>query len=211
MAHLASCWRWSMQSDHCIPFALDEKIVQADQPLLYRPWGTRTIKLKLTTHIDMPKLWVRPLRVLPEETALGIYKAYADDSHALHVTWGGGHENGPCVKTKDMLSAFETCAPLQAGDSSYLFFNLTHAGAAPSHLSSRDAAGIRMPRQRLVRPSNRTKPGSVCRSRRRPICPRLKRSFGWCPENRTAHGSPRPAVICRPTIRAGGHAPGSDL
>jgi hypothetical protein len=77
----------------------------------------------------MPKLWVRPQRVLPEETALGIYKAYADDSLAFHITWGGGHEIGPCVKTQDVLSAFETCAPLKAGDSSYLFFNLTHAGA----------------------------------------------------------------------------------
>ena len=47
-----------------------------------------------------------------------------------HVTWGGGHERGPCVKTKDALSAFETCAPLTANDSSYLFFNLTHTGTS---------------------------------------------------------------------------------
>ncbi len=114
--------------DFVIPFALDEKVVQADQPLAYRPWGTRTIKLKVTTHTDMPKLWVRPQRVLPEEAALGIYKAYADDSRAFHITWGGGHEIGPCVKAKDVLSAFETCAPLKANDPSYLFFSLTHAG-----------------------------------------------------------------------------------
>ncbi len=118
-----------MQSGHLIPFALDEKIIQADRPLIYRPWGTRTVKLKLTTLTDMPALWVRPQGVLPEEAALGIYKAYADDSRAFHITWGGGHERGPCVKTKDVLSAFETCAPLAANDSSYLFFNLTHAGA----------------------------------------------------------------------------------
>ncbi len=115
-------------SDLAIPFVLDENDVRADQPLIYRPWGTRTIKLKVTTHTDMPKLWVRPLRILPEEAALGIYKAYADDSRAFHITWGGGHERGPCVKAKDMLSAFETSAPLKANDSSYLFFDLTHAG-----------------------------------------------------------------------------------
>ena len=118
-----------MQSSHLITFPLDQRLVQADRPLIYRPWGTRTIKLKLTTHSDLPKLWVRPQSVLPEEAALGIYKAYADDSRAFHVTWGGGHERGPCVKTKDMLSAFETCAPLAANDASYLFFNLTHTGA----------------------------------------------------------------------------------
>ena len=115
--------------DHVIPFPLDERIVQADRPLIYRPRGIRTIKLKVTARTDMPRLWVRPAGVLPEETALGIYKAYADDSRAFHITWGGGHERGPCVKAKDALSAFETCAPLQANDSSYLFFNLTHAGA----------------------------------------------------------------------------------
>jgi hypothetical protein len=117
-----------MQASHLIPFALDENFIQAVHPLIYRPWGTRTIKLKLTTRTDLPRLWARPQGVLPEEEALGIYKAYADDSRAFHITWGGGHERGPCVKSKDVLSAFETCAPLAANDSSYLFFNLTHAG-----------------------------------------------------------------------------------
>jgi hypothetical protein len=118
-----------MDESYFIPFALDEGAVRADRPLIYRPWGTRTIKLKTTTRSDMPRLWVRPQTVLPEEAALGIYRAYADDSRAFQITWGGGHECGPCVKSKDLLSAFETSAPMNAGDSSYLFFSLTHAGA----------------------------------------------------------------------------------
>jgi hypothetical protein len=117
-----------MQSSHLITFPLDQRFVRADRPLIYRPWGTRTIKLKLTTQADLPKLWVRPQGELPEEAALGIYKAYADDCRAFHITWGGGHERGPCAKTRDVLSAFETCAPLGANDASYLFFNLTHTG-----------------------------------------------------------------------------------
>jgi hypothetical protein len=117
-----------MLSSHLNTFPLDQRFVQADRPLVYRPWGTRTIKLKLTTRVDLPKLWIRPQAVLPEEAALGIYKAYADDCHALHVTWGGGHERGPCASVRDVLSAFETCAPLAAGETNYLFFNLTHAG-----------------------------------------------------------------------------------
>lgn len=116
-------------SDFVIPFVLDEPASQAEQPLIYRPWGTRTIKLRVTAQTDMPPLWVRPHGVLPEDAALGIFKAYADDSRALHVTWGGGHELGPCVKTKDRLSAVETCSPFPAGDVSYLYFNLTHTGA----------------------------------------------------------------------------------
>ena len=119
----------SQAQDFVIPFVLDEKAIQADQPLIYRPWGTRTIKLKITARTDMPRLRLRPQGVLPEETALGICKAHADDSRAFHITWGGGHELGPCAKAKDTLSAFETCAPFLANDLNYLFFNLTHAGA----------------------------------------------------------------------------------
>lgn len=111
------------------PFVLDEKLTQADQPLIYRPWGTRMLKVKLRTNTAVPVLWVRPQNVLQEETALGIFKAYADDTRAIHLTWGGGHEIGPCVKTRDALSAFETGVPLKVDEKSYLYFNLTHAGA----------------------------------------------------------------------------------
>jgi hypothetical protein len=118
-----------MDESFCIPFALDSGDIRADRPLIYRPWGTRTIKLRTTTGSDLPRLWVRPRTVLPEEADLGIYRAFADDSRVFHITWGGGHERGPCVKSKDLLSAFETAAPLKAGDSSYLFFSLTCAGS----------------------------------------------------------------------------------
>ncbi len=112
----------------CIPFALDETISSPLQPYIYRPWGTRSLKIKTTTRVALPRLWVRPQQTLPEETALGIYKAYADESHSFHLTWGGGHELGPCVKSTDKLAAFESCAPLVAGDTSYLYFNITHTG-----------------------------------------------------------------------------------
>lgn len=115
--------------DFVVPFALDEKTAHAVQPLIYRPWGTRTIKLRVTTRVELPSLWIRPQCVRPEEAALGICQAYADDSRALRITWGGGHERGPCARAHDVLSAFESPAPLPANHSSYLFFNLTHAGA----------------------------------------------------------------------------------
>jgi len=46
-----------------IPFALDQQYCHADLPFIYRPWGTRTLKLKITSQIDLPGLWVRPGRV----------------------------------------------------------------------------------------------------------------------------------------------------
>ena len=131
--------------DVVIPFPLDARYLAAPHPLIYRPWGTRTIKLRVTTTTDTPKLWVRPLTVLPEDAALGIYKAYSDDSRAFHIAWGGGHEKGPCVRAKDSLGAFENCAPLSAGDSSFLYFNLTHAGSQPPCVSEHHLSGVRMP------------------------------------------------------------------
>jgi hypothetical protein len=110
-------------------FPLDGENILIDQGLIYRPWGTRTLKLEISTHKTMPKLWIHPKGIVPEEKELGIFKGYADDSDSFHITWGGGHEPGPCVKTKDRLSAFETCAPLQENESSIVFFNITHAGS----------------------------------------------------------------------------------
>jgi hypothetical protein len=134
-----------LADDLVIPFPLDRQFVQADSPLTYRPWGTRTIKLRATTARDLPKLRILPQAILPEDQALGIYKAYADDSRALHITWGGGHEDGPCVKSRDMLSAFETPAPFRANDSSHVFFNLTHAGAILPHAATITLRALRCP------------------------------------------------------------------
>ncbi len=116
-------------SQSIFSFPLDGENSQMDQVLIYRPWGTRTLKLEVSTQKMMPKLWIRPKGMIPEEKELGIFKGYADDNNSFHITWGGGHEPGPCAKTKDFLSAFETCAPLEENESSIVFFNITHAGS----------------------------------------------------------------------------------
>ncbi len=118
----------SIAKDIFFPFPLDEPDIQAGRSLIYRPWGTRTIKLLYTTSSDLTSLWIRPLKMLPEEITLGIYKAYADDNRSFHIIWGGGHENGSPVKKKDILSAFETCVPVKANDTGFLYFNLIHTG-----------------------------------------------------------------------------------
>lgn len=96
--------------------------------LVYRPWGTRTLKLSVSTGSVTPALRIRPSTIHPEDTANRIYRAYADDSDAFIISWGGGHEPGPCLKSKDVLYAFERCTEMEAGDSSMIFFNVTHVG-----------------------------------------------------------------------------------
>lgn len=112
-----------------IPFELDKRSEQPVQQLVYRPWGTRTLKLKLQSQVDLPALTIRPRRILPEEQAMGIYQAYADDQNAFRITWGGGHESGLNARSKDVLGAFESSAPLKANESSYIYFAVTHTGA----------------------------------------------------------------------------------
>ncbi len=97
--------------------------------LTYRPWGTRTLKLWVTTDTAIETaLRIRPSRIHQKTGDKGLIRAYADDSDAFIISWGGGHEPGPCLKSKDVLKAFESCTGLAAGDASVIFFNVTHAG-----------------------------------------------------------------------------------
>lgn len=114
-----------------ILFPLDEAAPAA--VLTYRPWGTRTLKVRVT---DVNGRFAnRPLRIRPRlndkaqaEAQTGIFRAYPDDSDAFVISWGGGHEPGPCLKAEDYLLAFERCVPLQTDDSSLIYFNLAHHG-----------------------------------------------------------------------------------
>ncbi len=90
----------------------------------YLPFGTRALKLKVVNTAgptDVP-LVLRPAN-LAQST--GRFAAYADDRRDIWVTWGGGHEGGPCAHGKD-IGWQETCAPLARGDSSYTYFHVTH-------------------------------------------------------------------------------------
>lgn len=109
-----------------ISFPLDQVLGAAE--LVYRPWGTRILKLSVSTSSIAPALRIRPSTIHPSDTANQIYRAYADDSDAFIISWGGGHEPGPCLKSKDILHAFEQCTEMEPGDSSMIFFNVTHIG-----------------------------------------------------------------------------------
>lgn len=109
-----------------IDFVLDQSANTAD--LVYRPWGVRTLKVRVSSGTTTPALRIRPQDIRPEDTDAGIFRAYADDSEAFIVSWGGGHEEGPCLQSEDFLMAFEKCAPLEADTSSTIFFNVNHVG-----------------------------------------------------------------------------------
>jgi hypothetical protein len=109
-----------------IKFSLNQPMANASTS--YRPWGTRVLKVKVSTDTSAPALRIRPSGVRTEEEKNGIFRAYADDSDAFIVSWGGGHEPGPCIQSKDFLKAFERCAEMEAGAASVIFFNLSHVG-----------------------------------------------------------------------------------
>lgn len=106
----------------------------ADRPaqtVEYLPWGTRSLKLLVRTNSLLPPLRLRPHNIRPADTADQIFRAFEDstagynNSHFL-ISWGGGHEEGPCTKSKDFLKAFERCVEMAPGDQQYIYFNLTH-------------------------------------------------------------------------------------
>jgi hypothetical protein len=96
--------------------------------LFYRPFGIRTLKLSVSTAKKMPPLRVRPKAIHKEESEADFILGYADDGRDFIVSWGGGHETGPCVKSKDSLMATEEPATLEPNTSSIVFFNLRHVG-----------------------------------------------------------------------------------
>jgi hypothetical protein len=114
--------------DTKVTFALDGGNPTAAARLQYRPWGTRTLKVVVSTASTLPALRLRPRRILAADRTAGVIRGFAEGSEALVVSWGGGHEPGPCVQAEDFLKAFEKCAPLAPGATSTIFFNVSHVG-----------------------------------------------------------------------------------
>jgi hypothetical protein len=121
-----------MYSEAIIPFRLDLGLDQAGPDLFYRPWSTRTVKLNVTAAsapADGPALRLRAKR-MADKVATGLICGYADQDDSLVISWGGGHEDGPCIKADDKGGHAEACVPLAAGDGSNIYLNLKHLGPA---------------------------------------------------------------------------------
>lgn len=109
-----------------ITFVLQRDAAPAEGQLDYHPWGTRTLKVKVSAAEVTPNLRLRPKRLsdIGEEQ----FYALADDSDDFIVSWGGGHEKGPCVQAQDVVF-FEKCVPMAPEDGFKMaFFNIRHVG-----------------------------------------------------------------------------------
>lgn len=107
-----------------IRFHLDELHPQDGGTFEYRPWGTRTLKLHVTSDLDLPPLWITCDH---RERQPGLVQGYADDSTTLSVTWGGGHELGAPAMVTDLV-AVEQATPVAAGQTNYVYLNIRHVG-----------------------------------------------------------------------------------
>jgi hypothetical protein len=111
--------------DPILHFQLDQPVNEAT--LTYRPYSTRTLKLLISSNnSDQPPLRLRPVRMIDSDKQSGTFRGWPADSDAFVLSWGGGHEPGPCVKAKDRFKVLEEPVALAAGEQSYLYFNLTH-------------------------------------------------------------------------------------
>lgn len=112
-----------------IPFWLDGTAAPLPQ-LDYLPYGTRSLRIEVRTNRPMPALRLRPHHRLPEESANGIFRGFEDGGTTFQLSWGGGHEAGPCARTEDRFGAFEVSAAVPAGHQQIIIFNLSHMGEA---------------------------------------------------------------------------------
>ncbi len=111
-----------------IKFALDES--NQDAALAYRPWSVRTLKVVVSVTAvnqnNFPALRLRTKR-MADKDATGITCGYADQNDDFVISWGGGHEDGPCVKASDD-GHIEGCVPLTTTTTSNIFLNVHHRG-----------------------------------------------------------------------------------
>jgi hypothetical protein len=104
---------------------VDEGGAAVDE-LDYLPWGTRSLKLKVSGDYGST-MHLLPLPPIQGEERIE-YITHAAGSGAIHVSWGGGWERGVEIKK------------LSAKHPVYAFFNLTHQGQAEGQYAFQVAA-----------------------------------------------------------------------
>ncbi len=92
----------------------------------YRPWGTRSLKIRITTAKDQTPLRLRWANTGQKD---GLACAFAGPNGEFTISWGGGHDADVPVRTKDKWGAFEEIEPVLAdAEPNYVYFNVTHSG-----------------------------------------------------------------------------------
>jgi hypothetical protein len=110
----------------------------------YLPYGTRTLKIKVTNPEGNHERLVMRSESLPQGFGETHFFSHEEKTTDFRVTWGGGHKWGSCVLGKDKTKKigpyeleipFEECVSLaseQAVPESYVYLNVTHTGGPAS-------------------------------------------------------------------------------
>lgn len=92
----------------------------------YRPWGTRSLKIRISTTKDHGPLRLRWANTLRQD---GMACVFAGPDGDFTISWGGGHDTDVPVRTRDKWGAFEEIEPVLAeAEPNFVYFNITHRG-----------------------------------------------------------------------------------
>ncbi len=93
---------------------INDNLPVSTDSLEYLPWGTRSLKLKVSGDYS-GKCYLRPRQFILNESPVA---GYADGSPGgdIRVSWGGGWEEGFQIEDK------------KKGEDVYIYFNITHRG-----------------------------------------------------------------------------------
>jgi hypothetical protein len=92
----------------------------------YRPWGTRSLKIRISTTQDKGPLRLRWANANRQDNLACVF---VGPNNAFTISWGGGHDADVPVRTQDKMGMFEDIEPVLAvADPNFVYFNVTHDG-----------------------------------------------------------------------------------
>ncbi len=128
----------AMADYHTIDFPLSDNPAPAAVDFL--PWGTRTLRVKVTNPNRIDQVLVLRSQHLPPGFGVDRFYSHEESGTDFRLSWGGGHEQGACLLGKDSgpLGKIEACASLidpppdrpQDAPTGFVYLNLTHVGGA---------------------------------------------------------------------------------
>jgi hypothetical protein len=103
----------------------------ADQSIDFLPYGTRTLKIKVTNPERVRGKLVMRSNKVPQGFGDRVFYSHEEDGTNLRVTWGGGHKRGACLLGRDRMLVgkkvpIQECVELLEQPESYVYLNITH-------------------------------------------------------------------------------------
>lgn len=99
--------------------------------IAYLPFGTRTLKIKVTNPDRIPGRLILRSEHLPAEFGTRRFYTHEQGSTHFRLSWGGGREKGACIVGRDITVQgkkvpIQECRELLDGSASFVYLNLTH-------------------------------------------------------------------------------------